>query len=448
MVAGGFKIRRARPGTAALPTPPSSLAIIVSSPNLNAATIGLGYAWDVFATGGTEPYTYALSSGTIMSGVAFDTASGGATGFPTTAQTRTGLVVKVTDNVGATAFSTPFDVTVTDPAWSAVAVTPATLSSALGSAAAGTQLVCGAGTYTLDTFGITKTGVGVQILGGSGVSFNYIQASSCARIWFKNINVTGTNGFGISVFFDDSDRMVADGLTLSNITGGRGILWGGAGATNGVGQSCVVNVVSGDGMSAVDASQLLLTSNVVKNWNANAFAIYGVTNYICEKNAIGNFIDPGDGGHPDAIATAGYTGRGSTGTIRWNRFDFTTGGSAGSNGITFMEAQDTFNIYGNSSFGCNGNGCSTSLCTHVAVRNNFVQGLSPGANALILTRDGSDQIIMNYNFAFDTLIAGIGVPSTNVTISGNTSIATATSLADTSARNTFLALNPLIPAAA
>lgn len=60
----------------------------------------------VIASGGTAPYTFALSGGTLPNGLLFSTSTGTISGTPTTALANTTFTVTATDNLGATSSAT------------------------------------------------------------------------------------------------------------------------------------------------------------------------------------------------------------------------------------------------------------------------------------------------------------------------------------------------------
>lgn len=67
-----------------------------------AATIGTAYTWVPTTSGLTGTLTFALLAGTAPSGTTFSTTTGGFPGTPTTAQTRTGISIQVTDSASPT----------------------------------------------------------------------------------------------------------------------------------------------------------------------------------------------------------------------------------------------------------------------------------------------------------------------------------------------------------
>jgi len=75
--------------------PPAGLAITTST--LPQGTTGVGYSATIGASGGTAPYTYALTSGALPDGLSLNTSTGQITGTPTTGGTFN-FIVTVTDD--------------------------------------------------------------------------------------------------------------------------------------------------------------------------------------------------------------------------------------------------------------------------------------------------------------------------------------------------------------
>lgn len=74
---------------------PANLTITTSSlPN---GQVGTAYSQTLIASGGTTPYTWTLTSGTLPSGLTLNSSSGLITGTPTTAASSAGLTFKLTD---------------------------------------------------------------------------------------------------------------------------------------------------------------------------------------------------------------------------------------------------------------------------------------------------------------------------------------------------------------
>jgi hypothetical protein len=82
--------------TLSLTITPSAVAVTTGS--LPSGQVGNAYTANLAANGGTTPYKWSLSSGTLPQGLSLST-SGAITGTPTTAQNVTGLNFLVTDDV-------------------------------------------------------------------------------------------------------------------------------------------------------------------------------------------------------------------------------------------------------------------------------------------------------------------------------------------------------------
>jgi hypothetical protein len=103
-------------GCSADPTPPiSTLTTTIAVPSfagtVNAAVVPFV---PVTASGGTPPYTFALTGGTLPTGLNFNPSTGQVSGTPTTTSAPTTFTVTVTDAAGATS-AKPFSVAVNRP---------------------------------------------------------------------------------------------------------------------------------------------------------------------------------------------------------------------------------------------------------------------------------------------------------------------------------------------
>jgi hypothetical protein len=100
--------------------PPVSL----SPSSLSAMVVGVPFAESVSASGGTVPYNYAVTAGTLPAGLVLDALTGAITGTPT-ASGAYSFTITATDAVTASA-SVPYSGTVTSPT---ITVSPSTLSA-------------------------------------------------------------------------------------------------------------------------------------------------------------------------------------------------------------------------------------------------------------------------------------------------------------------------------
>ncbi|MDB6076054.1 MAG: hypothetical protein JWO89_3694, partial [Verrucomicrobiaceae bacterium] len=97
------------PGSQSFTLSPACPAITVSPTSLADGTLGLAYSASVSASGGTAAYTYAITSGTLPSGLSFSTSTGAITGAPTVATSGTSgvsLSIRATDSRGCQGLST------------------------------------------------------------------------------------------------------------------------------------------------------------------------------------------------------------------------------------------------------------------------------------------------------------------------------------------------------
>src|SRR5207302_6466795 len=73
-------------------------ALTITTTSLPNGQVNTAYSTTLAATGGTTPYTWSLTSGTLPSGLTLNATSGAITGTPTIAVSGTPLTFKVTDS--------------------------------------------------------------------------------------------------------------------------------------------------------------------------------------------------------------------------------------------------------------------------------------------------------------------------------------------------------------
>ena len=101
----------------------NSVPINIITTTLTAGTVGTSYSQTLSATGGTAPYTWVVSAGTLPAGLSLST-GGVISGMPTTAGSSS-FTVKVTDSTGATATQS-LSITFNNPA---ISITTTTLAN-------------------------------------------------------------------------------------------------------------------------------------------------------------------------------------------------------------------------------------------------------------------------------------------------------------------------------
>ena len=74
-------------------------AVAVSPSSLTNGVVGQAYSQTVSASGGTAPYTFAVSIGALPAGLTLNPATGAITGAPTSAAAAS-FTIRSTDNYG------------------------------------------------------------------------------------------------------------------------------------------------------------------------------------------------------------------------------------------------------------------------------------------------------------------------------------------------------------
>ena len=227
-------------------------AITVNPATLPNGTMGTLYDQTVSGSGGTAPYTFAVTSGSLPTGLTLDSNTGQITGTPTALGTFN-FDITATDNFGCTG-TTSYSVTIDCPA---ITVLPATLPNGTVGALYD-QTVSGSGSTAPYTFAVTSgslpTGLTLdantgQITGTPSASgtFNFditaTDANACAGVTSYSITmscpvitvlpatlpdgavgmlydqmVSGIGGTAPYAFVVSSGTL-PDGLTLNPITG-------------------------------------------------------------------------------------------------------------------------------------------------------------------------------------------------------------------------------------
>lgn len=81
-------------------------ALAISGTPSDVGTVGVAYTASFTASGGNGSYNWTIASGTLPSGLTFS--NGNISGIPTTAETKSNIVVRVTDTQGRIVDSAPF----------------------------------------------------------------------------------------------------------------------------------------------------------------------------------------------------------------------------------------------------------------------------------------------------------------------------------------------------
>ncbi len=153
---------RTRTYTGTVLEPPT---IVVNPATIPGATVGVAYNQTFSATGGTTPYTFAISTGALPAGLTLNTTTGALTGTPTAAGTFN-FTVLATDATGFPG-SRAYTLTVAPPV---ILIAPATLPNG-AVAAAYNQTITASGGIGPYTYAVTAGALpaGVSLNASSGV---------------------------------------------------------------------------------------------------------------------------------------------------------------------------------------------------------------------------------------------------------------------------------------
>jgi hypothetical protein len=210
-----MQLRMARGRGSAPPT------LTVAGTPVTTATQGSVYAgFTVAGSGGTPPYTYSVTAGTLPTGLTLDASSGAVSGTPSGTGTSSGIVLRVTDSLSQTADLASFSIavsaagnlTITDPTTNAnspytsfapvyrdafIVMSPSVTQN---DEAIDVQAVCGT-PYSPTATSVTFSGTDVQwfdkITGGKLV-FKSATRASVPRNGYLTLSVAATNANGAS----------------------------------------------------------------------------------------------------------------------------------------------------------------------------------------------------------------------------------------------------------
>lgn len=181
---------------------------IAGTPVLN-ATQGVAYTgFSVVGSGGTSPYAYSIASGSLPTGITINSSNGIISGTPSVSGVFASIVVRVTDNVAATANLTAFTLTVAVPL--VITGTPATTATT-GAAYSFTAVASG-GTQPY-TYGIVAgslpTGLTLNSANGN------ISGTASVTGTFPGIIIRATDALGRTADLTAFSINVSAPLTIS-----------------------------------------------------------------------------------------------------------------------------------------------------------------------------------------------------------------------------------------
>jgi putative Ig domain-containing protein len=270
---------------------PASLSITTSSlPN---GQVGTAYTATLAATGGTTPYTWSLTNGTLPSGLTLNSSSGSITGTPTATANNIALSFTVTDS-SSTAQSKSVSLTlyISSSGASPLAITTPSLPNGQDGNAYNSTLVATGGTtpYTWSmSSGTLPTGLSLSAAAGaitgtptataSATPLTFSVNDSSLPVQSKSVNlaltVYSSNGISVSVTPQNAGIAITQTLSLTpTTTDSAGVKWS----------------VSGPGCSGTAcgafSSVTSLTGVAVTYTPPNTAGVYTITASSATNNSI------------------------------------------------------------------------------------------------------------------------------------------------------------------
>lgn len=173
------------------------------------ATTGAAYSFTAVASGGTQPYSYAIVAGSLPTGLTLNTSTGNISGTASVTGTFPGIVIRATDALGRTADLTSFSLNVS---------TPLTIS--------GTPTLVGTVGTTFAVFTITGSGgtapLTYSVASGSlpaGVSLNtstgVVSGSPTTATTYSSIVLRVTDSLGRTANLASFSVVIGAALSIS-----------------------------------------------------------------------------------------------------------------------------------------------------------------------------------------------------------------------------------------
>ena len=224
------------------PTAPATLSITTSSlPN---GQVGASYSATLVATGGTTPYTWSLSSGTLPSGLSLNASTGAIIGTPTAAANASPLTFTVNDSSNPVqSASVSLGLTIGSTASSTLTIATTTLPGGQVGVAYSTALLAAGGT-TPYTWSISSgklptplmlnasTGAitGTPTATASATPLTFSVSDSSIPVQTKSVNlaltISSSTGISVSVSPQNAGITITQALSLTpTTTDSAGVNW-------------------------------------------------------------------------------------------------------------------------------------------------------------------------------------------------------------------------------
>jgi hypothetical protein len=219
-------------------------ALAISTTSLPSGQVGTAYAATLAATGGTTPYTWSLTSGTLPAGLALNASTGAITGTPTAAANAIALTFTVTDSENpAQSKSVSLSLTISSSAPAPLAITTTSLPNGQDGNAYSATLAATGGTTPYNwsvSSGTLPAGLSLNAATGaitgtpsataSATPLTFTVSDSGLPVQTKSINLALTiyssNGLSVSVSPQNAGLTVTQTLSLTpTTTDSAGVNW-------------------------------------------------------------------------------------------------------------------------------------------------------------------------------------------------------------------------------
>ena len=181
-------------GWQSAPATTAATTLAVTTSSLPSGEVSVAYALTPLAAGGSGSYTSWALTGTLPSGLTFNTATGVISGTPAAAGTTLGLVLTVTDSDNGTMSSGPLSLTVN----SGPSVTTTTLAGATAGQTEYSQTLASTGGEGAITWSMTSGSLPASLFlePSSGIVSGSVDASASSQTF--TVLATDANGVASS----------------------------------------------------------------------------------------------------------------------------------------------------------------------------------------------------------------------------------------------------------
>jgi hypothetical protein len=266
--------------------------------------VGTAYAATLAATGGTTPYTWSLTSGTLPAGLALNASTGAITGTPTAAANAIALTFTVTDSENpAQSKSVSLSLTISSSAPAPLAITTTSLPNGQDGNAYSATLAATGGTTPYNwsvSSGTLPAGLSLNAATGaitgtpsataSATPLTFTVSDSGLPVQTKSINLALTiyssNGLSVSVSPQNAGVTVTQTLSLTpTTTDSAGVNWSVSGSgCSGAACGTLSSATSLTGVAVTytapgTAGVYTITASSVTNNSITAAATIGVTDF-------------------------------------------------------------------------------------------------------------------------------------------------------------------------